>query len=115
MRSGPGRAPMLSIAAKNRERWPAKATSENSCKSIPSLTLSVIRSEPGTLGLAAGIHALSRQLRVASILGILAATLPAQDYRAKLTGEVLDASGAPTPKVRVELTNKASLVTLSTV
>ena len=45
----------------------------------------------------------------------MAATLPAQDYRAKLTGEVLDASGAPTPKVRVELTNKASMVTVSTV
>src|SRR6266545_2609492 len=56
-----------------------------------------------------------RQLGVVVILGILAATLPAQDYRAKLTGEVLDASGAPTPKVRVELTNKASLVTVSTV
>ena len=36
------------------------------------------------------------------------ACLPAQDYRAKLTGEVIDATGAKMAKVRVELTSKAS-------
>jgi len=39
---------------------------------------------------------------------LLAGGAAAQDYRAKLTGETVDATGAKMAKVRVELTNKAS-------
>lgn len=45
---------------------------------------------------------------------LAAGALNAQDYRAKLSGEVLDPSGAAMPRVRVELTNVASRATIAT-
>ena len=45
---------------------------------------------------------------------LLAACLPAQDYRAKLTGEAIDATGAKMAKVRVELTSKANQAKFTT-
>lgn len=57
---------------------------------------------------------MKRNLCAAAILCLLAGVIYAQDYRAKLTGEVTDATGSPMPKVRVELTNVASRATVST-
>ena len=49
------------------------------------------------------------RLRSLTLIAVaFTACLPAQDYRAKLTGEVIDATGAKMAKVRVELTSKAS-------
>ena len=45
---------------------------------------------------------------------LLANALYAQDYRARLSGEVTDSSGAPMPRVKVELTSVASRATVST-
>lgn len=55
-----------------------------------------------------------RALSTLAIAIVFAGVLAGQDSRAKITGEVLDASGARVPNVRVELTNKATGLTVST-
>ncbi|MBC7926707.1 MAG: TonB-dependent receptor, partial [Bryobacteraceae bacterium] len=52
---------------------------------------------------------------LAAAFFLLTTTLTAQDYRAKVSGEGLDASGVTVPKVKVELTSKASQLTVTTV
>lgn len=44
----------------------------------------------------------------------MAFSASAQDYRAKLSGEVTDPSGAPMPRVKVELANRVTLAVTST-
>jgi len=57
-----------------------------------------------------------RALAMTSVLCLctMAVSVWGQDYRAKLSGEVTDPSGASMPRVKVELTNKITLGLTST-
>ena len=59
-------------------------------------------------------HIRATLVRFVSLAFLSCAIAAAQDYRAKLSGEITDATGAPMPKVRVELTNVASRATVAT-